>query len=126
MIFQLQMLNSDATLNALFDIDVAKFLPGQALTLNMRILQPERQGLRYVPASGVTFSMDFKMSDDTIITKTPIVLDASDRSLVTVTLSTAETTLLISQNLTLEITEGATTHVAILQMALQATKIKGC
>lgn len=126
MIYELQMLNTDATLNNFFDIGNARFVPNQPLKLVMRILQPEKNGLRYVPDSGATFSITFKNSDNTTFTKTPTVLDAGDRSIVEVSLTASETELLIGQNLTLEIDEAGETSVALLQMALKSAKAESC
>lgn len=126
MILSLQMLNSDATLNNFVDIGTARFVPNYSLDLVMRILQPQKGGLRYVPDAAATFSMDFKLSDGTTINKTPTVLDAGDRSILTVSLTDSETELLIGQNLTVEITEPGGVSVAVLQSGLQASKVSGC
>lgn len=128
MVFELQILNSDAELNKFFDIKTASFVPGVPLTLCFRIAQPERDGLRYVPEAGTTFSMNFMTSDDTVtITKVPTQLDASDRSLITVELDATETQNLISQNLRLDISEPtAGNSVAFKQMALRVLRTDEC
>ncbi len=126
MIYQLQMLNTDATLNNFFDIGSARFFAGKPVTLVMRILQPEKGNLRYVTDNAATFSINFTNSDGTTLSKTPTILDSGDRSIVTITLTGAETANLVGQDLTLNIDESGNESVAILQMALKSVKAGGC
>lgn len=121
MILELQILDQKAELNRFTVVGTALFKNGLPLTLNMRLFDPET-GLRYVPPATATFSIDFKMSDQTTVTKAPTVLDADDRSLLTTSLDASETALLIGQNLELTITDGAEVSVAIAQMAIKASK----
>lgn len=125
MILKLQMLNEDATLNAFHDIGSAQFVPNQSVKLVMRLLQTQRN-LRYIPDAAATFSMDFLLSDDTVLTKVPTFLDAADRSLITVTLTALETALLIGQNLLVEVTEPGGVSSASLQSALQNASAETC
>lgn len=125
MILKLQMLNEDATLNNFQDIGSAQFVPETPLKLVMRLLQTQRD-LRYVPDVAATFSMDFQLSDGTILTKVPTFLDASDRSLLTVSLTALETELLIGQNLVVTVTEPSGNSVAALPSALQNAHLQTC
>lgn len=126
MLFELQIINSDAVLNNFFEIGNATFVPGQPLKINMRIQQTERD-LRYVPTAAATFSMTLQTSDpNTSITVTPDFIDQGDRSLVTVSLTGTQTQNLISQGLTLEITDGTLSCVAIKQQGLKAVKTGDC
>lgn len=126
MVYKLQILNSDATLNNFFEITTARFSPGYDLKIVMRIIQPEKSGIRYIPESGATFSMDFKKSDGTTITKNPSVLNSDDRSILEVSLDETETADLIGQNLVLKIDENGTKSTAIAQMGLKVESLSGC
>lgn len=121
MIYDLQIINSNAQLNNFFQTGSAQFSPGIPLKINMRLFQRELN-LRYVPTAGATYSMEFKLSDQTTITKVPVEIDPLDRSLITVSLTAAETQTLIGQDLKLVITEGLNVSVAIVQRGLQAVR----
>lgn len=125
MVLKLEMLNEDALLNAFHDIGSAQFVPGQSLKLVMRLQQTQRN-LRYIPNAAATFSMDFQLSDGTVLTKVPTFLDSSDRSLITVSLTDVETELLIGQNLVVEVTEPSGVSVASLPSALQNAQAQTC
>lgn len=119
MVFSLQMLNSDATLNDFRDIGTHQIVRGADTTIIMRILQPNKDEIRYIPDAGATFSIDLLKSDDTTLTKVPTQPFADDRSILQLTLTETETLDLISQNLNLQITEGSDISYAILQAGLQ-------
>ena len=125
MVLSLQMLNEDASLNNFVGIGSAQFIPGAPVKIVMRLMQTARD-LRYVPDVASTFAMVFKKSDGSTLAKVPTVLDASDRSLITVSLTGAETTLLIGQNLSVTVTEPSGDSVAQLQSALQNANSLGC
>lgn len=121
MVLDLKILNSDAELNSFFEIGNAMFNPGYPLTLNMRLYNPQRN-LRHVPDPGATFSLTLTNSDATTFTVIPVVLDAGDRSILTVDLTGVQTQNLIGQNLKLEINEGGELSLACAQMGLKAAK----
>ena len=112
------MLNEDATLNNFVNVGSAQFTPNFPVKFVMRLIQQVRD-LRYVPSASATFSITFKLSDGTTLTKTPTFLDAGDRSLLTVSLSASETQLLIGQNLSVTVTDGSDVSAASLQNAIQ-------
>ncbi len=125
MVLKLEMLNEDATLNNFQDIGSAQFIPEAPLKLVMRLIQSQRP-LRYIPDAAATFSMDFQLSDGTVLTKTPTFLDAGDRSLITVSLTDVETELLIGQNIVVELTEPSGLSVASLPSGLQNANAQTC
>lgn len=126
MVFDLEVINSDATLNNFFSIGAAQFRPGTPVTINMRIIQSERD-LRHVLSAAATLSMTFKTSDpNTNITATPTFIDAGDRSLITVTLTGTDTQNLIGQALILDIVDGPLECVAIKQQGLKANRTGDC
>lgn len=124
MVLAMQMLNEDASLNSFFNIGSAQFIPGSPVKLVMRIMQTARD-LRYIPDAAATFSLTLKNSDGTTLVKTPTILDAGDRSIVSVSLTGLETALLIGQNLTLTISEPSGNSAAQLPSAIQSA-VMGC
>lgn len=125
MILKLDAISSDATLNNFSEIGSIKFVAGQSVKINLRIMQLERE-LRYVPEASATFSLGLKKSDNTTLTVPMNFLDAGDRSLLTVELTALQTTDLISQNITVTVTESSEVSLAVLQNGLQNTKLNGC
>lgn len=95
---KLQLLNSDASLNNFFVVDAVAFVPGENLTLVVRLIDSQKS-IRYVPTAAATLTLNFTDSDGNTVTKPASVLDASDRSIWTVALSQAETQTLVGSNI---------------------------
>ncbi len=124
MVFELQVLNSDATLNDFTDIDTARIVRGADATILLRILQPEKNKIRYVPDTGATFSITFLRSDPALtLVKVPTQPFADDRSILQIDLIDTETLDLISQSLNLEMNEGTIKSFAILQNGFQVVTL---
>lgn len=94
-----------------------QFASGEDVKVTMRLYQPDL-GIRYVPDSGATITIDLKKSDNTTLTKTCSFTFADDRSIIEFSLTAAESALVISQNLVVKLLEGSTTQFAILQYGL--------
>lgn len=121
----LKVLNSDAVLNNFEELNTVSIVRGADAKVVMRLVQPAHKGLRYVPASGATFSITLQNSDGTTLVKTPTQPFADDRSILQITLSEAETAALISQGLNVEMNEGAEKTFAVLQSGLQVNSLTG-
>ena len=121
MLLTLKVLNEDATLNNWTDQGgSARIVRGSDAKLILQLFQVDRK-IRYVPAAAPTLSASFLKSDGTTLSKTPTLPFADDRSIIQITFTAAETALLISQNLVVSVTEGATVSIAVLQQGLQMT-----
>lgn len=125
MILSLQAISTDATLNNFFELGSIKFIPGQALTLNLRLMQTERP-LRFIPADTALVELTLLKSDGTSLTVPLNFLDDDDRSLLTADINAVDMEGVISQNLIVTITDGTDTHTSTLQNGLQSAKINGC
>lgn len=93
-----KLINSSATLNSFFELSSLSYVPGENVTLNLRIFDLQ-QNLRYIPPVAATMTLTFDNKDGTTLTKTATVLDSDDRSLWTVALSQAETAALGGSNI---------------------------
>lgn len=118
-ILSLKVLNSDATVNNFVESSSLQIVRGADATIKLRLVQPERSNLRYIPASGATFSISFLKSDGTSLVKVPTQPIADDKSILQVVLTDTETQTLISQGLNVEINEGSDKNFAVLQQGLQ-------
>lgn len=120
MYLNLQVLNSDATLNNFYVLDSQRFSGGANFDLVLRLIQPDKK-LRYIPAVGATISITFKKSDNTTITKSGTFVFSEDRSIFKISLSALETPDLISQNLKAVLDESGIISHAILEAPIQKT-----
>lgn len=123
MLLGLKVLNSDATLNNFVESNSVQIVRNADAKIVMRLVQPQHNNLRYVPASGATFSITFQKSDGTTLVKTPTQPFADDRSILQVLLTEVETALIISQSLNVQVDEGSDKSFAILQLSLQVVTL---
>lgn len=122
----LNILNNAATLNTFFVSGTKEFMAGEDVKLIMRLIQIDLN-LRYIPVVGATITIDFKKSDDTILTKTATFPFADDRSIIQVDLTELESADLISQTLIVKLDEAGVTTFATLQSGLKRNKLsQGC
>lgn len=124
----LKILNSDATLNNFVEGATASIVRGTDVKLILRIVQSERTNLRYIPQAASVLAMSLLNSDGTTLSVTPTQPFADDRSIIEVDIAAANTTLLISQNLNLSITEPTPSPMisfAVLPFGLQVISLNG-
>jgi len=123
MVFDLQILNEDASLNSFHSIGSLRFNPGDPFTIICRAIQPDKHNIRYSPATGATFSLTLTKSDGTttVVKAGTQPFAGDDDSILSFAFTAGESTGMIGQNLTVSITEGAVVHAAILKNGLQST-----
>lgn len=97
MVLGAKILNSDASLNDFFEISSLDFVPGSQADLVIRLTDLQR-GQRYVAPIGALLSITVNKTDGSTLTKSASPLDALDRSMWKVTLSSADTTDLLGGN----------------------------
>lgn len=119
MYLALEIINSDSILNNFRRVGTAKVVRGSDAVVRFRVIQPDKDNIRYVVASGATLAITLNKSDGTTITPTLSHPFADDRSILEFSLAAADTATLISQNLNVEITEGGSLSIAVLQTGLQ-------
>ena len=126
MVLGLNVLNSDSTINSYRLLGSAQIIRGADATIRLQLTQPEKENIRYMPASGATFEITLLNSDGTTLVKTPTQPFSgtpSDSSILELTLTAAETATLISQNLNVKVTEGAVVSYAVLQAGFQVVTL---
>ena len=87
------ILTSDSTLNNFEIIDTKDFVPGEEFTLFMRIVNPERNDLRYIPLNTAIITLTFTKNDGTTFTKISpgdVTILTDDRSIMSVSISEVE------------------------------------
>lgn len=119
MLLTLKVLNEDATLNNWQDMGgSAQIARGADAKLILQLVQAERK-IRYIPDVAAVITANFLKSDTTTLAKTATFPFADDRSIIQFSFTAAETALLISQNIIVNVAEGANTSIAILSLGLQ-------
>lgn len=93
------------------------FAGGEDTKVIMRLFQADL-GIRYIPGASAVITVPLKKSDGTTLTKTCTFTFADDRSIIEFSLSAAESALVISQNLVVNIVDGGQTQIAVLQYGL--------
>ena len=125
MVFALEVLNSDATLNTFLNIGSTQFVQGAPLELVLRVIDADKS-LRYVLDATDTTEIEFKNSDGTTLIKAGTFPFTGDMSVLKFSLSETETLLLISQTITVDISNsGILQHVAIIKNGIQSVS-EGC
>ena len=125
MLIEAKLINSDAELNDFFELDALEYVPGEQFDIAIRLFD-RQSGLRYIPASGSTMEMKFTKNDDMVLTLTAAVVDADDRSMWKVTMSAANSLLLASSNIDVELTESAILKIARIENALSKIVFGAC
>ena len=120
----LDIVSDSPTLNAYNLSKSVQIVKGQTAKVILRLWQEDRK-IRYIPSSSAVLTIDLKKSDQDVITKTLTPTFADDRSIQEFSLSAAETTELISQNLVVKIVDGSDTYFAILQKGVQKLVLDG-
>lgn len=98
-----KLLNSEASLNNFFELDAIEYVPGENLTLAVRLFDSQRQ-IRYIPPLAATLEFKFLTTVAGVDTELDIagtVINADDRSMWSVELTPAQTELLSSGNVQL-------------------------
>ena len=121
----LKVLNSDAILNSYIEIGSLRFTSGSDVDVVLKVWQCEKN-IRYIPDVASVITADFLKSDGTTVSKTASFPFADDRSIIKFSLTASETADIISQNLLVQIVEGAVTKHAFLQKAIQKVANASC
>ena len=115
-----QILNSNATLNNFIVIDAKEFIPGEEFKLQIRIINNELNGLRYIPPNTCITKFTFNDTNGNTFQKTATKL-TDDRSIMSMTIEESESEILQSGTITFEIDElgnGTKITKGIIQGAL--------
>jgi hypothetical protein len=127
--FDVQMLNSDASLNAWYPIVSLSYVPGSNLTMVIQLLlDREPQVIRYIPPSAAVVTLTFTNEDQTTLVKTGALIDAGDRSILSISLSPAETQAIGSNNVVVSIDvngDQSVIYMSLLENALIRTSVTG-
>lgn len=97
-----KVLNNAASLNNFKEIASLEFVIGEELNLVFRLHDPQ-VNLRHVPPATAIVNVTFNKTDGTTLEKTASFLDSGDRSMLTVSLTEAETEEILGGNLTFEV-----------------------
>lgn len=94
-----KILNTQASLNSFKEIHSLDFLVGEAIRLVFQLHDPQTE-LRFVAPSTAVVKVTFNKTDATTLEKTASFIDAGDRSLCVVTLTSDESEEIMGGNLT--------------------------
>ena len=95
-----KMLNSGATVNNFIEIGALEFIPGEELTVKVRIYD-DQLNIRYIPvATNVT---TFTLNNTSSTFTTVGTHETDDRSIISFSLTEAQTSTLLGGNITFEL-----------------------
>lgn len=121
------LLNSQASLNNFKEITSISYVPGENVTIVVRIENAELD-IRYIPPAAAVVTLEIINADNTSLTKTATELDAGDRSIWVFNLTAAESAALGGSNILINVDrEGDGTDVAkaVIQNALVRNILSG-
>lgn len=118
-------LSSDTSLNDFDILDAVQFIPGASFSFFLRLLQPEKNELRYVadPAATLTVTLPKKDGTDLSVTMTPLT---GDFSIWSGSVSSTDSEDLASGNLTFTLDESGTITKGWAENALQLVITGSC
>jgi hypothetical protein len=131
----IQLLNSDATLNSFRVIQNQKINQGESLNLVFQLVDKE-SGNRFVPTTSASALVEIPRFPDVMATgsnqrqqvdfsvrrQAAMAFPSDDRSIWTIPLSSLDTANMMSSNLRVTVTDGNSTYIALLSMALIVTR----
>lgn len=120
----IKILNSGAQLNDFRELSAIEYVPGEDLTLVVRMFDSQLD-LRRIPATGATYAFVFQLNDGTELTVAASELDVEDRSILTADLTAAQTETIIGSSFRVEVTEGASVIKGVAQNVLQRVILTG-
>lgn len=122
-----RLISPDGTLNSFESLSALPFVPGETLTIRLQLTQPLKGSLRYMPAAGATLEARFIVNDtpEELDLALSEAFDPDDRSIWEVTLTPAQTEILVGSNIELTLTEGAVISKAKIGNILQRTNLSG-
>lgn len=101
MVLSAIVINPDATLNNFVPDPEGsvQFIPAGTVQFALQLMDPTK-GIRYVPPSTAIITFTFNNADFTSFMQTSSFIDAGDRSLISISLSSMQTSNMIGGNLT--------------------------
>lgn len=115
-----QILNSDAQLNNFIVINSKEFIPGEEFTVITRLTNRELNGLRFIPPSTTIPTFTMTDVDGNSVEKVGTMF-TDDRSMISFSISEAESETLQSGNITFELDllgDGTSIRKGLIQGAL--------
>jgi len=125
-----QVLNSEASLNAFFEISQITYVPGENMVIVVRLIDRER-GIRYVadnPAAIVTLSFEINSTPAVPLDVVAVEVAPLDRSIWRVSLSVAQVMDLAGSNIQVtldKLGDGTEICRTVLRNILRRTTLSG-
>lgn len=121
------LLNSQASLNNYIQLENIAYVPGERIIIVVKVIDSQLD-IRFIPPTTATMNMKFLQTDGNELIKSATKLDPADRSMWTVTLSTAETLLLASSNIQIDLdilNDTTDIQKTVIQNGLSKTLLTG-
>lgn len=98
-----QILNDAPQLNSYFKVQAVAYIPGENVKISFQLMDID-SSIRFMPPTTAVVSVGFKQSDGTTLTKSATGLFVSDdRSIWQVALTSAESLLVVGQNMLISV-----------------------
>ena len=128
----IQLLNTDATLNDFDKKSFIEFAQGETVDIVFQLVNLDKSGTRYIPASGCSVFVEIprypeyfgtisnqRTMADYSIRRYASQAFADDRSIWKLSLTSIDTSNMMSSNIRVTVTEASKKSIGILQQALK-------
>lgn len=128
----IQLLNTDATLNDFDKKSFIEFSQGETVDIMFQLVNLDKSGLRYMPAAGCTVFVEIprypeyygtisnqRTTADYSIRRGAVQAFADDRSIWKLSLTSLDTSNMMSSNMKITVTEGSKKSIGLLSQALK-------
>ena len=128
----IQLLNIGATLNDFDKKSFVEFAQGETVDLIFQLVNLDKAGLRYIPASGCTVFVEIprfpeyfgtisnqRTTSDFSVRRNAVQAFPDDRSIWKLSLTANDTANMMSSNMRVTVTEGAKVSIGLLSQALK-------
>lgn len=114
-----KMLDSSSTLNNLMYLNQVQINPGDTATVIFQIVDLDKGGQRFIPASGATMQINLVSIDQSKnVQKIPTNPFADDRSIWSFNLTATDTAMAAGVNMSVKLTQGADIKTATAEQAV--------
>ena len=123
-----KLLNESASLNEFSYLDTLEFVPGASIHMVIRLWKTELKD-RLIPDGSASVKLTFNKTDGTQLEKTATVVDAGDRSILSVDITDVESEDLVGGNVLVtldELGDGTKIKKTVIQSALSKIVLDGC
>ena len=119
-----KILNSDATLNNFSEIGNLNFIPGEEITLVIRLVQQDKDQLRFIPNDVSSLTLNLATTEG--VTEVTMTAMTGDKSIWSGVVTPSQSDIMLGGNINFTLDNNGTEVKGWVQNALSVIKIGGC